>query len=375
LIEHGGISPDSLKLLFRAVSASRGSELIPLILENLPESERLESYAPMMMEQAMEVEDCDLIDFLLSKGIHIVNADVRRAFERKHAPFLDFLVERGLARSVGSDGLFVMEALAIGDRKRAKKLIADGAIITPELIHQRRECLVTVITRHDEKALDLLLGCHPDLSKDWSLIPVVISQMCSPARRQISIKAREAFMRIIERLIEAGAPIQGPREHDGIGLAVYHADLSVLGLFDKHNVAWTTAEYGYEFSNLRNPDIPTAVRFVEERGAKAAPAPSMERGLIRVLRAANTDELFNFLLRRVTDADIEHSGSLAWDDRGAIMAAMRRDKYDCAEKLLARGFRMASGANLCRAWAVARGDPKGIELADRLMRLFPSDSD
>jgi ankyrin repeat protein len=179
LIEQGGILPESLELLLQKASASHGAELIPLILEHLPESERLESYAPMMMEQAMEVEDCDLIDFLLSKGIDFDGEAAARAFQRKHGSFLDFLVERGITVSGDAGGRFVLKALSTGDSQRAKELMDAGARLTPELIARDPECLKILVRRHDEESVNMLLDYHPDLSGAWSLIPIAVDRICT----------------------------------------------------------------------------------------------------------------------------------------------------------------------------------------------------
>jgi ankyrin repeat protein len=380
LIEHGGISPESLNLLMRTASASRLSGLVPLIVDHLPESARLGDYAGPMMKQAMEVEDCELVDFLLDKGIAFDDEGANRAFQRKHGPFLDFLIER-CGESAAS---FLMKAVQFGDVDRATRLMNSGVRLTPELVNGDPDCLLNSVRRHDEKALDLLLSCHPDLSKEWNLVSIAVDLICSPLHEpNVSDDVRESATRILERLLDAGAPIQRPGDpgsctspdaEDPIQLAVCYGNLALLRLFDRYPVDWSKAKYVYRFADYRNPDIPAAITFVAERGAKAGDWPPIERALTDAIMKGGSNDLFDFLLARATDADVATPWSPDFGSRGAVGTAMVEGRYDCAGKLLDRGFKPRSGAGIFWTWAVANRDPTGMAVADRLVRLLANET-
>jgi hypothetical protein len=357
LIEQGVLGPASVGSAIQTACAVSSLETVQLLIDQGDVDVAAHPKAQEWLQQAIELESRDIIDFLLERGASLKQCSMANVIRRRNEEFTGWLIERGAEIAGGGLGEPpIVAAIRTGDFSQINGLMQRGAVLSAEIIESHPECIDAVIKRHDCKLLEFLLAYKPDFTKDRDrsvghLVAAVHDYL--HAKRLAPEKRKTVYWKLIEM------PIGGHRMSlhsdiastpEPITIAIENNCVELLELFEKYGLNF--GDITYSLTDLTYGAGEAAVfalfEFLDSRGAQqTAHQHDGDLGLGRAIGDGISKELFDFLLTRVksTATSVGH-----WMYQSALDACARQQNEKFAVKLLEFGFAVPMSYSFHR-WA------------------------
>jgi ankyrin repeat protein len=135
LVEHGALTEEAVGPAVRAACAVNELKTVQLLIERSGVNVATHPDGPAWLQQAVELESREVVEYLLSKGGELEKCSIASAIKRRADDFTDWLLARGSSVTGGIDvEPPIIAAIEMGDFKPIRALMTRGAELADDMI-------------------------------------------------------------------------------------------------------------------------------------------------------------------------------------------------------------------------------------------------